>query len=97
MANISFNSSEVINAANKLRSRVEKMENALKRLDNACSSIETAWKGTDSQTYVSKVRQKRNEFSNVVTGFNNLASLLDKYAARMDQNKQDIIDAGSKL
>lgn len=97
MANITFNTAKISSVANSLRGRVERMENSLKKLDNSCNNIQSIWKGSDSQTYVSKVVEKRNEMAKVVNGFKDLANLLDKYAAKMNQNQQDIIDAGSKL
>lgn len=97
MANITFNTSKISNVATSLRNRVERMENSLKKLDNSCNNIQNIWKGSDSQTYVSKVIEKRNEMSKIINGFKDLADLLDKYAAQMNQNQQDIINAGNKL
>lgn len=97
MANITFNTAKISSVANSLRGRVERIENSLKKLDNSCNNIQSIWKGSDSQTYVSKVIEKRNDITKVVNGFKDLANLLDKYAAKMSQNQQDIIDAGSKL
>lgn len=97
MANITFNTAKINSVANSLRSRVEKMETSLKKIDNSCNNIQNIWKGSDSQTYVSKVIEKRNEISKIINGFRDLADLLDKYAAKMNQNQQDIINAGNKL
>ena len=97
MANITFNTTKITSVANSLRARVERMENSLKRLENSCNNIQNIWKGSDSQTYVSKVMEKRNDLAKVVIGFRDLANLLDKYASQMSQNQQDIINQGSKL
>ena len=97
MANISFNSQKIQQVTASIRRRIERMESNLKKLDNSCNNIQNVWSGTDSQTYVEKVVSKRNDIAKVVTGFKDLANLLDKYAAKMEQNKQDIINAGSKL
>ncbi len=97
MANITFNTTKISSVAASLRNRVERMESNLKKLDNSCNNIQNIWTGSDSQTYVSKVVEKRNDIAKVVTGFKELADLLDKYASRMSQNQQDIINAGNKL
>lgn len=97
MANITFNTTKIRSVANSLRNRVERMESSLKKLDNSCNNIQNIWKGSDSQTYVSKVVEKRNEMTKIINGFKDLADLLDKYASQMSQNQQDIINAGSNL
>ncbi len=92
-----INKAKITSVASSLRQRVERMENSLKKIDNSCNNIQSLWSGSDSQTYVSKVVEKRKDLANIITGFRELADLLDKCASRASQNQQDIIEAGKKL
>lgn len=97
MANISFNSANVSAIAKKIRTNVGTIEEDLKKIDELCNNVQLSWKGQDSESYVQKVMVKKADISSIIPCLTTLADKLDRYAAGMQQNQQDIIAEGNKI
>lgn len=95
MANIKFNSTRVREVANNTKTRVDSINEKLKRMNTLIEQVQTAWQGEDSTAYITKLTTSSKNIETLVKTLEELPGALTKIANEMDELQKANASAAS--
>lgn len=98
MTKLKYNSAQIRNAANTIRTEVENIKNNINKMNEVINSIQTGWKdNSSSKKYIEKVEEKKIAVTRLNDELGKLADTLENCAKNLDANTQNIMSDGGAL